>query len=224
MVIADVTATGDDNPLSAKANDLSYRKEQLRRLQEEVIEMEDLKTGVSITDLGLNDFRMDLLNYVKVNSDLGGLPNGLHAVVPPNENGLNPGVIFALRNRNKGVRIALHNRLHPYYLVYVGNDGEVITDHTEVKRLLDMVRNACSGKKEPIADVCKIFNQSTDDGRNMEPYSELLGKAINSIIDIKEDSDLDSLFSVGRTTALVETVSGLDDFELIAFVVVQKEE
>ncbi|MBK8464360.1 MAG: DEAD/DEAH box helicase family protein [Chloracidobacterium sp.] len=223
MVIADVTATGDDNPLSAKANDLSYRKEQLRRLQEEVIEMEDLKTGVSITDLGLNDFRMDLLNYVKVNSDLGGLPNGLHAVVPPNDNGLNPGAIFALRNRNQGVRIALHNRLHPYYLVYVGNDGEVITDHTEVKRLLDMVRNACSGKKEPIADVCKIFNQATDDGRNMEPYSELLGKAINSIIDIKEDSDLDSLFTVGKTTALVETVSGLDDFELIAFVVVQKE-
>ena len=100
----------------------------------------------------------------------------------------------------------------------------MITDHTEVKRLLDLVRNACSGKKEPIADVCRIFNQATDDGRNMEPYSELLGKAINSIIDIKEDSDLDSLFSVGKTSALVETVSGLDDFELIAFVVVQKEE
>ncbi|MEX0828531.1 MAG: helicase-related protein, partial [Haliea sp.] len=81
MIIADVTATGDDNVLSAKANDVSYRKEQLRRLQEEVIELEDLKTGVSITDLGLNEFRMDLLNYVKATGDLDGVPNGMHAVV-----------------------------------------------------------------------------------------------------------------------------------------------
>lgn len=222
MVIADVTATGDDNPLSAKANDLSYRKEQLRRLQDEVIDMEDLKTGVSITDLGLNDFRMDLVKYVNSHGDLAGLPNGLHSVVPPNNIGLKPGAIFALRNRNQGVKIAHHNRLHPYYLVYVGNDGEVIVDHTEVKRLLDLVRNSCSGKNEAIASVCKPFNKVTDDGRNMGFYSNLLNLAIGSIIEIKEDSDLDSLFSPGRTTALVDKLSGLDDFELVAFIVVQE--
>jgi hypothetical protein len=100
MVIADVTATGDDNPLNSRSNDISYRKEQLRRLQEEVIELEDLKTGVSITDLGLNDFRMDLLNFVKANGDLDGVPTGMHAVVLADpERGLAPGVIFALRNR-----------------------------------------------------------------------------------------------------------------------------
>ncbi len=222
MVIADVTATGDDNPLSAKANDLSYRKEQLRRLQDEVIDMEDLKTGVSITDLGLNDFRMDLVNYFKKHGDLASLPNGLHAVVPPNDKGLKPGAIFALRNRNQGVEIAHHNRLHPYYLVYVGNDGEVIVDHTEVKRLLDLVRSSCANQAEPVADVCRRFNERTDDGRNMEFCSELLNKAINSIIEIKDDSDLDSLFRPGRTTALVNTLSGLDDFELVAFIVVQE--
>src|SRR5438445_7029926 len=120
MVIADVSATGDDNPLSAKANDLSYRKEQLRRLQDEIIEMEDLKTGISITDLGLNDFRMDLVNYVKTYGDLASLPNGMHAVVPAApERGIVPGVIFALRNRNDGLNINQQNRLHPYYLVYV---------------------------------------------------------------------------------------------------------
>jgi hypothetical protein len=81
MMIADVTATGDDNVLSAQANDVSYRKEQLRRLQEEVIELEDVKTGVSITDLGLNDFRMDLLNYVKEHGELARTPAGMHAVV-----------------------------------------------------------------------------------------------------------------------------------------------
>ncbi len=138
------------------------------------------------------------------------------------ERGLPPGVIFALRNRNEGVFIASHNRLHPYYLVYVGLDGEIITNHTDVKRLLDLVRSASAGQDEPIAPVCRIFNEGTDDGRNMGVYSELLNKAINSIIDVKEDSDLESLFSVGKTTALTSKISGLDDFELIAFMVVQE--
>jgi D-lyxose ketol-isomerase len=128
MMIADVTATGDDNVLSAQANDVSYRKEQLRRLQEEVIELEDLKTGVSITDLGLNDFRMDLLNYVKVNGELSNVPSGMHAVVPAKpEMGLRPGVIFTLRNRNPSVNVSQHNRLHPYYLVYINREGKSFT-------------------------------------------------------------------------------------------------
>lgn len=156
MMIADVTATGDDNVLSAQANDVSYRKEQLRRLQEEVIELEDLKTGVSITDLGLNDFRMDLLNYVKAHGELDRSPNGLHAIVPANaELGLQPGVFFTLRNRNTGVNppahLPQHNRLHPYYLIYMGEDGQVIHDHTEVKRLLDLARTCCKGQDQPFS-------------------------------------------------------------------------
>ena len=223
MMIADVTATGDDNVLSAQANDVSYRKEQLRRLQEEVIELEDLKTGVSITDLGLNDFRMDLLNYVKTHGDLGNVPNGMHAVVPANTDlGLLPGVIFTLRNRNDSVNINQHNRLHPYYLIYVSRDGEVIHDHTEVKRLLDLVRSGCKGQTQPVADVCRLFNEETADGRKMQAYSDLLGKTIRSMIEVKEEKDLDSLFSGGKTTALVNTIAGLDDFELITFLVIQE--
>ena len=225
MMIADVTATGDDNVLSAQANDVSYRKEQLRRLQEEVIELEDLKTGVSITDLGLNDFRMDLLNYVKTHGDLGNVPNGMHAVVPANTDlGLLPGVIFTLRNRNDSVNINQHNRLHPYYLIYVSRDGEVIHDHTEVKRLLDLVRSGCKGQTQPVADVCRLFNEETADGRKMQAYSDLLGKTIRSMIEVKEEKDLDSLFSGGKTTALVNTIAGLDDFELITFLVIQEAE
>jgi len=223
MVIADVTATGDDNVLRPESSDVSYRKEQLRRLQEEVIEMEDLKTGVSITDLGLNDFRMDLLNYVKTSGDLASVPNGMHAVVPADpEKGLLPGVIFTLRNRNHGVNINQQNRLHPYYLIYIGQDGQVIVDHTEVKRLLDLVRAACKGRRDPIQDVCRIFNHNTNDGRDMQIYSDLLDRAICSMVELKEDKDLDSLFSGGRTTALVDTIAGLDDFELINFLVVQE--
>jgi hypothetical protein len=227
MVIADVTATGDDNVLNSKANDLSYRKEQLRRLQEEVIEMEDLKTGVSITDLGLNDFRMDLLNYLKSNGDLAGVPSGMHAVVPADpERGLPPGVIFALRNRNQSVNVDQQNRLHPYYLIYIASGApheqpRVIANHTEVKRVLDLVRSACKGRGDPIPEAYRPFNLATQDGREMKPYSELLAQAIRSMVDLKEEKDLDSLFTSPRTSALVSPIAGLDDFELIAFLVVQ---
>ena len=230
MMIADVTATGDDNVLSAQANDVAYRKEQLRRLQDEVIEMEDLKTGVSITDLGLNDFRMDLLNYVKANSDLSRLPNGLHAVVPADtDKGLLPGVIFTLRNRQLGLNSGApsgastpqHNRLHPFYLVYIGRDGNVITQHTEVKRLLDLARSACKGRSAPVVAACEPFNAATDDGRNMQVYSNLLDQAIHSMIEREQDQELDSLFTTGKTTALNSTVTGLNDFELVSFLVIQ---
>jgi SNF2 family DNA or RNA helicase len=223
MMIADVSATGDDNVLSAQANDVSYRKEQLRRLQEEVIELEDLKTGVSITDLGLNDFRMDLLNYVKANGELNNMPSGMHAVVPANlDLGLLPGVIFTLRNRNKSVNVSQLNRLHPYYLVYINREGEVIHNYNEVKLLLDLVRSCCKGQDQPIQDACRLFNKETADGRKMQAYSDLLGKTIRSMIEGKEEKDLDSLFTVGKTTALVNTIAGLDDFELIAFLVIQE--
>jgi len=223
MVIADATATGDDNPLNHESNDLSYRKEQLRRLQEEVIEMEDLKTGVSITDLGLNDFRMDLLNYVKAHGDLVGLPSGMHAVVPAApDRGLPPGAIFALRNRNQGVNLNQQNRLHPYYLVYVANDGQVAVNHMEVKRLLDLVRTACKDRNEPMPEAYQVFNSLTQDGRKMDAYSALLQKGIRSMVDLKEEKDIDSLFTGSRTTALVNTVKGLEDFELVAFLVIQE--
>ncbi len=222
MMIADVTATGDDNVLNHKANDVSYRREQLRKLQEEVIELEDVKAGVSITDLGLNDFRMDLLNYIKENGDLESLPSGLHAVVPANyEKGLKPGIIFTLRNINPEVNINQQNRLHPFYLIYISNDGEVIHNHTEVKHLLDLARSACKGESKPLNEVCKLFNNATNDGKEMSHASGLLNEAIKSIIEVKEDKDLDSLFSHGKTTALLNTIQGLEDFELISFIVVQ---
>ena len=222
MVIADVTATGDDNVLTAKSSDIAYRKEQLKRLQNEVIELEDVKAGISITDLGLNDFRMDLLNYVKANGELDNVPFGMHAIVPAQPGvGLLPGVIFALRNIHESVNVNQQNRLHPYYLVYIGNDGEVIADHTEVKRLLDLIRSSCKGKDEPIRALCQLFNERTQDGRNMQPYSDLLSQAIRSMIEVKDEKDIDSLFGGGRTTALTTTIQGLDDFELIAFLVIE---
>ncbi|WP_212638007.1 hypothetical protein [Desulfocicer vacuolatum] len=168
---------------------------------------------------------MDLLNHIKAHGDLGHLPNGLHAVVPPNVNlGLHPGVIFSLRNRNSNVNVNQHNRLHPYYLIYMGNNGKVLIDHTRIKSLLDLVRGNCKGVNRPIPSVCQLFNAKTDDGRDMKPYSDLLGQAIRSMVEIKEEKDIDSLFSGVHTTALVDTIKGLDDFELISFLVILEEE
>lgn len=222
MTIVDVTATGDDNVLSAKANDVSYRKDQLMRLQEEVIELEDVKTGISITDLGLNEFRMDLINFVKEQGEPRGIPNGMHAVVPADpERGLVPGVIFTLRNINESVNIDQKNRLHPYYLVYISEQGEVIANHSEVKRLLDLTRTSCKGVIEPVSSVCKLFNEHTNDGKEMDMYSNLLSQAIHSMIAVKEEQDIDSLFSGGETSALINNIQGLEDFELINFLVVK---
>ena len=222
MVIADVTATGDDNVLTAKSSDIAYRKEQLKRLQDEVIELEDVKAGIAITDLGLNEFRMDLLNYVKEYGEIDNAPYGMHAIVPSQPKlGLQPGVIFALKNIHDSVNVNQQNRLHPFYLVYIGEDGKVVADHTEVKRLLDLIRSSCKGKDEPIRALCRLFNERTQDGRNMQPYSDLLSQAIRSMIEVKDEKDIDSLFGGGRTTALTTTIQGLDDFELIAFLVIE---
>jgi helicase-like protein/SNF2 domain-containing protein len=221
MVIADLAATADDNVLTQESSDTDFRREQLRKLQEEVIELEDVRTGVSITDLGLNDFRMDLLGYVGEHGDLATTPKGLHAVVPARPDlGLKPGVLFALRNVKADESINRGNRLHPHYLVYLDDDGDVIADHTEVKHLLDLVRAGCRPYDEPVAAVCKVFNEATDEGVEMSHYSALLTSAIRSMVDVTEQRDIDSLFTPGRTTALTQEIAGLDDFELIAFLVI----
>lgn len=223
MVIMDMTATGDDNVLFNQSSDLEYRKQQLQRLQKEVIDLEDMNTGVSITDLGLNDFRMDLINYVKEHGELDKVPNGLHAVVPADEEkGAKPGVIFVLRNVNEELNPDKQNRLHPFYLVYMSEDGEVITNHMDVKKTLDILRALCRGQSEPMMDACRSFNQATKDGKKMDMYSILLQETIRSIVQVKEENDLDSLFSSGGTTALIDSIKGLEDFELITFVVIRQ--
>jgi SNF2 family DNA or RNA helicase len=225
MVIMDMTATGDDNVLFNKSSDLEYRKQQLDRLQKEVVDLDDMNTGVSITDLGLNDFRMDLVNYVKENGELDTVPSGMHTVVSTDEDkGANPGIIFVLRNVNEELNPNQQNWLHPFYLVYMGDEGEVIINHMDVKKTLDTLRALCRGQSEPIMEACRSFNQETKDGKEMDNYSMLLEETIRSIVEVKEESDLDSLFSSGGTTALIDSIKGLEDFELITFVVIRQVE
>lgn len=221
MRISVLTATGDDDLINPEEQgDLEYRKTQLRRLQEEVVDIEDMQSGISIMDLGLNEFRLDLLEYIKSNGDMDRIPFGLHAVVPSTED-CPPGIMFVLKNYNESVNSDRQNRLHPFYMVYVGSDGEVIRDHLSPKSLLDTMRKLCKGRSSPVMGACRSFNAATKDGKEMGRVSELLNDAVDSIITLQQESELRSLFLPNGTTVLNTRAEGLDDFELICFLVVQ---
>lgn len=216
-----LTSTGDDNLLSDnEKGDLEYRRKQLKHLQEEVVDIEDMDTGINIMDLGLNEFRLDLLSYIKEHPDIEHAPFGMNAVAGA-KGDVKPGVIYVLKNRNNAVNIDKKNLLHPFYMVYLSDDGEVICDHLHPKKLLDTLRLLCKDKKEYDRNLCALLSKETCDGRHMEHYSDLLQKAIDSMVRIKEESDIDSLFTLGETTALTNAIKGLDDFELITFLVIK---
>lgn len=217
MKISVMTSTGDDDYINEEEKgDLEYRKQQLARLQNEVVDLEEMTSGISIMDLGLNDFRMDLLSYIKAHPSLDHTPHGIHAVV----HGEKPGTIFVLRNINKNINIENQNYLHPFYMVYVGDDGEVVCNHLQPKEILESMRQMAKGKEMPVLDACHVFNEATNDGKEMKHTSQLLQDAIASIISVKNESDIDSFFGGGQTTFLSSNISGLDDFELICFMVV----
>ncbi len=221
MKVSVMTSTGDDNPISPEEKgDLEYRKAQLKKLQEEVVDIEEMNSGVSIMDLGLNEFRLDLLEYMKTHKDVDHMPYGLHAVVGASGNA-KPGVIYVLKNRESGVNIDKKNRLHPFYLVYIDNDGQVLINHLAPKELLDNFRSLCRGKSHPQATLCKEFNKETRNGFKMDHYSKLLGDAINSIISVKDQSDLDSFLDGSQAELFTKEITGLEDFELIDFLVIR---
>lgn len=221
MKIVDMTATGDDNMLSPEEKtDLEYRKAQLEKLQNEVVDLEDMSTGISIMDLGLNEFRLDLLEYTKQHPEMDKTPFGLHSVARANDD-CPAGVIYVLKNCSKSVNIDNQNLLHPFYMVYMGADGDVICNHLSPKTMLDKMRYLCKGKTEAIAELYRPFNQETKDGRDMSKFSKMLGDTIASIIEVKNESDIDSFLSGGSISFAKNQIKGLDDFELICFLVVR---
>lgn len=221
MKVSVMTGTGDDNPISPEEQgDLAYRREQLKRLQDEVVDLEEMNSGINIMDLGLNEFRLDLLAYLKEHPDVEHTPLGLHAVVFARE-GQPAGALFVLKNRNHAVNIDQQNRLHPFYMIYISEEKEVIVNHLSPKELLDRMRLLCKGKSLPDAEACGAFNRLTQDGKQMQAYSELLGNAISSIIHVKEESDIDSFLSGVQGSLFTNEIRGLDDFDLICFLVIK---
>ena len=218
MRITVMTSTGDDDYINAdETGDLEYRRQQLEQMRDEVVDLEDVSGGVSITDLGLNEFRMDLVGYYRDNPDIDRLPSGINAVVEGDE----PGVIFVLRNVNSKIDRDGANHLHPFYVVRMGSDGSVAHGHLEPKAVLDGMRLLCRGKSEPDMALCRAYNRETKNGRDMRREAGLLHDAVASIVDSKEESDVDSFFTGGTTGFLENDIEGLDDFELVCFLVVR---
>lgn len=216
-----ITSTGDDNLLSDnEKGDLEYRRNQLKKLQNEVIDIEDMDTGVNIMDLGLNEFRLDLLANLKEHPNMDLTPFGMSAVVSASEL-VEPGVIYVLKNKNNGVNIDHSNLLHPFYMVYISHTGVVICDHLSPKKLLDKMRYACKDKTVPDMALCKQFNKETRDGKYMRHYSDLLQSAIESIVTVKEESDMDDFLNGVHGDLFAGEIKGLDDFELICFLVIK---
>lgn len=219
MLISNMAGTGDDNILNTEEKDLEYRKIQLQKLKEEVIDLEDLREGVSITDLGLSDFRVDLSNLIKTYKDAKSVPEGLHAVVQGNEN-LPKGVVFVMKNVNENVNIDKLNRLHPYYLVYIKESGELFLKHIESKKILDAVRLMCNGRTKPIEELCKKVVDETNDYAKMDKYSTLLKQSIHTILQTEEEKSVLSLFKAGGTATTKNKFKGVEDFKLISFLIV----
>ena len=222
MKVSNVVSTGDEDLLDPEDEvELEYRKQQLQRLKEEVVDLEDMSTGISITDMGLNEFRLDLMEYVKKNGDNELNFRGLYAVIPAT-NEFPEGVIFVLKNNNSRIKRDDQNRIYPYYMVYIKNDGTVFCDYIHTRDLLNIIRLLCKDNKEPNLELCKQFNEETENGNNMQSISILLKETIQSMISIKKETSINSLFKPGGTSLLDDSFSGVDDFELICFMPVRK--
>ncbi|MCT4594355.1 MAG: helicase-related protein [Anaeromicrobium sp.] len=230
MVLLDVSATGEENIIEQsekkKMNDLEYRKKQLKQLQDEVVDIEEMSGGISITDLTMNDFKMDLMEYMKENEDsLEKAHFGMYAISEIEDESLKdqikPGIIFCLKQVSKVVKVEENNALYPYYMVYVYEDGTVRYNYLHTKKILDFYKKLCSGKNQILSDLVDTFNKETNDGKNMNYYTELLEEAINSVIGKKEEKGIQSLFTKGGTTLLQESIKGLEDFELVSFLIIK---
>lgn len=223
MKIVDMTATGDDNILTPEEiNDLAYRKEQLKRMQEEVVDLEEMSSSINITDLNLDTFRADIMEYIKLHPEIENAPRGMNAVVKSTER--EPaGVIFVLKNLRNEININSKNRLHPFYMVYVDETSSTVIGHLSPKKLLDTFRYLCKGKTEIDKDLYKKYNKETQDGRDMKKYSALLGDAISSIIEAKDENNIENFIKGKDVSFFDEDIKGLDDFELVSFLVIRGE-
>ncbi|MEI6313747.1 MAG: ATP-dependent helicase, partial [Syntrophus sp. (in: bacteria)] len=207
-------------------NDLEYRRKQLLKLQDVVIDLEDLSSGVSITDLTLTDFRIDLAGFLKDHQhQLERLPLGAFAVMTANGTGeaaMSPGIIFCLRAEgDAAVKSAEPGYpLSPHYLAHVGEDGATLLPFTQAKQILDRLRRLCVGRDYPDAGACTRFDKSTRNGENMAAIQKLLAAAVTSVVGKKEERAVASLFTPGGTHAGKGEFAGMNDFEVIAFLVV----
>ena len=223
MVMLDMSATGEENIIEEKTtmNDLEYRKKQLKQLQDQVPDIEDINGNISITDLSFNDFKMDLVNYMKNHKELlEKAPTGMYAIAKSNIDEAVKGVIFCLKKINQNIKPSEYNTLNPYFFVYIKDDGEILLNFIQSKKILDIYKKLCSGKKELYSDLIKEFNQETNNAKDMKKFTDFLEKTVENIVGKEEEKGIESLFSFDKTI-LSKSVQNMDDFELISFLVIK---
>jgi superfamily II DNA or RNA helicase len=247
MALVDVTATGEDNILNTEqleeliTDDLKYRNQQLKKLKSEVLDLEDMDESISLTDFTLDDFRIELVNFIENNKKrLKDSPMGLYAVVPApggqhaellhgrelsntEKEIIKPGVIFCLVQKNKFEGNADVNPLNPYFLVYIRNDGTVRYNYTNAKQILEIYRLLCQGKTEPYEQLCALFNDETSNGEKMDKYSDLLRKAVNEVVQVFKKKGNIKL-TTDRSAVLIpksKQINEMEDFELVTWLIVR---
>ena len=223
MVMLDMSATGEENIIEEKTtmNDLEYRKKQLKQLQDQVPDIEDINGNISITDLSFNDFKMDLVNYMKNHKELlEKAPTGMYAIAKSNIDEAVRGVIFCLKQINKNIKPSEYNTLNPYFFVYIKDDGEILLNFIQSKKILDIYKKVCSGQNELYTELIKEFNQETNNAKDMKKFTDFLEKTVENIVGKEEEKGIESLFSFDKTT-LSKSVQNMDDFELISFLVIK---
>lgn len=224
MKISVLTSTADDNVLSSEeVEDNNYRKKQLERLRNEVVDLEEMSEGISIMDLGLEDYRMDLLKYLDSHPELEKVPKGLQAILSV-ENKEAEGAIFVLKNKDELRGKNQKNQLHPYYILYVNSVGELVVSPEESKKILDLLGSLCRGKTQPLQSLVNQYNRQTKDGKEMSGYSKLLQQAIEQLMEQDQLSTMDALFNFGSVNLMNTSIEGMDDFELICFFALLKGE
>lgn len=225
MVMLDMSATGEENVIDTSnkgMNDLDYRKKQLTQLQEQVVDLEDMSGGISITDLTFNDFKMDLVNYLKENKTIvETAPTGMYAIARSNTEEANGGVIFCLKQINTEIKPSEHNPLNPYFLVYINDNDEVMYNFIQSKKILDLYKKICSGNDNLHEELIQTFNNDTDNARDMNKFATNLERVVENIVGKEEEKGIDSLFSFGATTLSNSMAQNMDDFELVSFLVIK---
>ena len=227
MVLLDISATGEENIIEQQSgnqmNDLEYRRNQLLKMQDSVIDLEDLSSGVAITDLTLTDFRIDLAEFNKLHpGKLDGLPMGAFAVTTSNDVDIPPGVIFCLRAEDAAAEKAIDPSypLAPHYLVHASDDGTVLLPYTQAKTTLDRLKRMALGRDLPDASACARFDRATKHGEDMRHAQKLLSASVASIVGKSEERAVASLFSPGGTHAMKGEFAGANDFEVLAYMVI----
>ena len=233
MVLLDISATGEENIIEyddkKRMNDLEYRRKQLQQLQHDVVNLEDMTGGVSITDLTLNDFKMDLSTFMKERmASLESAPTGLFAVTTQDASFSNqeiePGVIFCLKNIAGKASHDASYALAPYYLLYISDTGAVKYPFTQAKKILDILKKQSLSWQHPNPKAIELFQNETAQGKDMSHYRHLLEVAINSIIGKTEEKGVESLFSRGGTVLTKDSFKGIEDFEVISYLLIKAAE